>query len=218
MVTPGSFNLSKPSAVNLDYPIALQSLILHLKRLPGIGSRSAERMALWLLQQPPGTLDALADVLVLVEREIRPCQVCGFFATTAGCAICTAPDRDTRVLCVVEQPTDILPIERTGAFKGHYHSLGGRLAPLDNVGPEDLRIGELVERLRVGEFEEVVLATSADVAGEATSNYLVEILRPSNVRLTRLAQGLSVGGGLDTADSLTLHRAFQHRRNLSHDA
>lgn len=204
--------------MNLEYPTALQSLILHLKRLPGIGSRSAERMSLWLLQQPVGTLAALSEVLVQVEQEIKPCAACGFFATREGCAICQAPDRDPRLLCIVEQPTDILPIERTGAFRGHYHALGGRLAPLDNVGPEDLRIGELMDRIRTGEFEEVVLATGADVAGEATANYLAEILRSSNVRLTRLAQGMPVGGGLDTADSLTLHRAFQHRRNLSHDA
>jgi recombination protein RecR len=204
--------------VNLEYPTALQSLILQLKRLPGIGSRSAERMSLWLLQQPSGALTSLAEVLVLVEREIRPCESCGFFATPEGCAICCAPDRDPGLLCIVEQPTDILPIERTGAFRGHYHALGGRLAPLDNVGPEDLRIGELMERIQVGAFEEVVLATGADVAGEATANYLAEILRSSKVRLTRLAQGMPVGGGLDTADSLTLHRAFQHRRNLSTDA
>lgn len=204
--------------MKLDYPVALQSLILQLKRLPGIGSRSAERMSLWLLQQPAGALVDLAEVLVQVDREIRPCEVCGFFATTEGCAVCNAPDRDAHLLCIVEQPTDILPIERTGAFKGHYHALGGRLAPLDNIGPEDLRIGELMERIQAGVFEEVVLATGADVAGEATSNYLAEVLRPSNVRLTRLAQGMPVGGGLDTADSLTLHRAFQHRRNLSSDA
>jgi recombination protein RecR len=204
--------------VNLEYPTALQSLILQLKRLPGIGSRSAERMSLWLLQQPSGALTSLAEVLVLVEREIRPCESCGFFATPEGCAICCAPDRDPGLLCIVEQPTDILPIERTGAFRGHYHALGGRLAPLDNVGPEDLRIGELMERIEIGAFEEVVLATGADVAGEATANYLAEILRSSKVRLTRLAQGMPVGGGLDTADSLTLHRAFQHRRNLSTDA
>ncbi|RFC45771.1 MAG: recombination protein RecR [Verrucomicrobia bacterium] len=204
--------------MNLEYPTALQSLILQLKRLPGIGSRSAERMSLWLLQQPSGALTSLAEVLVLVEREIRPCESCGFFATPEGCAICCAPDRDPGLLCIVEQPTDILPIERTGAFRGHYHALGGRLAPLDNVGPEDLRIGELMERIEIGAFEEVVLATGADVAGEATANYLAEILRSSKVRLTRLAQGMPVGGGLDTADSLTLHRAFQHRRNLSTDA
>jgi recombination protein RecR len=204
--------------VKLEYPIALQALILQLKRLPGIGSRSAERMALWMLQQPMGALEEMAKVLVQVEQEIRPCDVCGFFATPQGCAVCSAPGRDPRLLCVVEQPTDILPIERTGIFHGHYHALGGRLAPLDNVGPEDLRINELVERIQLGAFEEVVLATGADVAGEATSNYLAEVLRPSNVRLTRLAQGMPVGGGLDTADSLTLHRAFQHRRNLSSDA
>jgi recombination protein RecR len=204
--------------VNLDYPTALQTLILHLKRLPGVGSRSAERMSLWLLQQAPGTLSSLSEVLLEVERELRPCSSCGFFATSHGCAICSAPDRDPKLLCVVEQPTDILPIERTGAFRGHYHALGGRLAPLDNVGPEDLRIGELLERLQTGAFEEVVLATGADVAGEATSNYLAEILRSTKVRLTRLAQGMPVGGGLDTADSLTLHRAFQHRRTVTTDA
>ncbi|MEQ1841109.1 MAG: recombination mediator RecR [Verrucomicrobiales bacterium] len=204
--------------MKLDYPLALQSLILQLKRLPGIGSRSAERMALWLLQQEKDALLSLAEVLVLTGREVRSCPVCGFFATSDGCAICSAPDRDATLLCVVEQPTDILPIERTGIFRGQYHALGGRLAPLDNIGPEDLRIAELLDRVRHGSFEEIVLATGADVAGEATSNFLVQALRPSNIRLTRLAQGMPVGGGLDTADSLTLHRAFEHRRHLSSNA
>ncbi len=201
--------------MKLDYPPALQALILQLKRLPGIGSKSAERMALWLLQQEGTAMTSFAETLVQVDREVSACPVCGFFATAGGCAVCSAPDRDPALLCVVEQPTDILPIERTGIFRGHYHALGGRLSPLDNVGPEDLRIRELLDRVHRGSFTEIVLATGADVSGEATSHYLADLLRSCQARLTRLAQGMPVGGGLDTADSLTLHRAFEHRRQVA---
>lgn len=200
--------------MKLDYPASVQALILQLKRLPGVGAKSAERMALWLLQQDGEVPEGLAKTLNLVADEISCCEICGFFATRAGCAICGDIGRDRGTLCVVEQPTDILPIERTGAFRGLYHSLGGRLSPLDNVGPEDLRIAELERRLATGEFQEIVFALGADVAGEATSNYLAELLAAGGVRITKLAQGMPVGGGLDTADTLTLHRAFENRRGV----
>ena len=200
--------------MKLDYPAAVQALILQLKRLPGIGSKSAERMALWLMQQEKPTLSELAKTLDLVRDEIVCCEVCGFFATSDGCAICTDSNRDKTLLCVVEQATDILPIERTGAFGGFYHALGGRLAPLDNIGPEDLLIEELDQRIQDSSFTEIVLALGADVAGEATANYLIDLLGPRGVNLTKLAQGMPVGGGLDTADTLTLHRAFENRRGV----
>src|SRR5690606_27131373 len=144
------------------------------------------------------------------------CDTCGFFSTEDhGCAVCDGSQRDSRILCVVEQPTDILPLERSGAFRGYYHSLRGRISPLDNVGPEDLRIGVLIERLRGGAFAEVILALSSDVEGEATSNYLGEVLAGfPRVRVTRLAQGLPAGGGLGSADELTLMRALQGRVGL----
>ncbi|MEM1294766.1 MAG: recombination mediator RecR [Verrucomicrobiota bacterium] len=198
--------------MKLDYPSAVQALILQLKRLPGIGPRSAERMALWLLQQDSSVSIEMAHVLQSVASQIRCCDSCGFFATEEGCAICDDTGRDASLLCIVEQPTDILPIERTGVFKGHYHSLGGRLSPLDNVGPEDLRIGELEERITESSFAEVVLALGADVAGEATSHYLADLLNARDLKVTKLAQGMPVGGGLENADTLTLHRAFENRR------
>ncbi len=201
--------------MKLDYPEAIRHLISHLKRLPGIGPKSAERMALWLLQQEGSDLLDLATTLQTVQSEIVSCPECGFFATKdAGCALCSDPERDTRLLCVVEQPTDILPIEKTGAYQGLYHVLGGRLAPLDNVGPEDLRIAELESRVAESSFAEMVLALGADVSGEATANYLTDRFAGSGLRMTKLAQGMPVGGGLDNADTLTLHRAFEHRRGV----
>lgn len=198
--------------MKLDYPPAVQALILQLKRLPGIGPRSAERMALWLLQQDSSVSVDMAHVLQAVSSQIRCCDSCGFFATDEGCAICEDSRRDTSLLCIVEQPTDILPIERTGVFGGHYHSLGGRLSPLDNIGPEDLRIAELERRIADGAFAEVVLALGADVAGEATSHYIADLLTAAELKVTKLAQGMPVGGGLENADTLTLHRAFENRR------
>lgn len=201
--------------MKLDYPQPVQTLILQLKRLPGIGAKSAERMAVWLLQQDAAAVEAFGNAALLVSREIRPCPICGFFATLQGCAICSAPERDSGLLCVVEQPLDILPIERTGIYHGLYHSLGGRLSPLDNIGPDDLRIAELQSRVAQGSVSEMILALGSDVSGEATANYLIGLLQPSSLRITKLAQGLPVGGGLTTADSLTLHRALENRGSVA---
>jgi recombination protein RecR len=188
-------------------------LVGELKRLPGVGPRSAERMAIWLLQHPKADPLALAAALQTAKEEVVPCPVCGFFATREACGICDDPKRDPSLLCVVEQATDVLPLERSGAFRGRYHCLGGKLSPLDRVSPEDLRIPQLVQRIETSETElEVILALGADVEGEATSNYLAEILRGKNCRITRIAQGLPAGGGLDHADELTLMRALEGRR------
>jgi recombination protein RecR len=190
-------------------------LVGELKRLPGIGPRSAERIAVWLLQSPKADPAALAAALTHAKETIRPCPLCGFFATEAGCCVCDDPGRDDRMLCVVEQATDVLPLERSGVFRGRYHCLGGKLSPLDRVSPEDLRIPSLLRRLDAASGEiEVVLALGSDVEGEATANYLVEILRGKNCRLTRIAQGLPAGGGLEHADDLTLMRAMQGRRSV----
>ena len=196
-----------------DYPESVKALVGELKRLPGVGPRSAERMAIWLLQHPKADPLSLATALQAAKEEVVPCPVCGFFATRETCGICDDPKRDPSLLCVVEQATDVLPLERSGAFRGRYHCLGGKLSPLDRVSPEDLRIPQLVERLETAETElEVILALGADVEGEATSNYLAELLRGKNCRITRIAQGLPAGGGLDHADELTLMRALEGRR------
>ncbi len=198
-----------------DFPEAVRSLVGELKRLPGIGPRSAERIAVWLLQSPKADPIGLANVLQTAKETIRPCQVCGFFATAEGCGICDDPKRDEQMLCVVEQATDVLPLERSGSFRGRYHCLGGKLSPLDRVSPEDLRIPALLRRVDAAADEiEVVLALGSDVEGEATANYLVELLRGRNCRLTRIAQGLPAGGGLEHADELTLIRAMQGRRSI----
>ena len=146
---------------------------------------------------------------------MRPCPKCGFFSTSDGCPVCTDPKRDDSLLCVVEQATDVLPLERSGAFKGRYHCLGGRLSPLDNVRPEDLRIEELLDRIGPdGQEIEVILALGADVEGEATAHYLAELLRKRRCKVTRIAQGLPAGGGLENADELTLLRALEGRRGM----
>jgi recombination protein RecR len=196
-----------------EFPESVQSLIGELKRLPGIGPRSAERIAVWLIQSPKADASALAGALLAAKETIRPCPVCGFFATAETCGLCDDPRRDERMLCVVEQATDVLPLERSGSFRGRYHCLGGKLSPLDRVSPDDLRIPALLRRLDAAPAEiEVILALGSDVEGEATANYLAELLRGKNCRLTRIAQGLPVGGGLEHADELTLLRAMQGRR------
>jgi recombination protein RecR len=200
-----------------DFPEPVRLLIGELKRLPGIGPRGAERIAIWLLQSPKADVPALAGALAAAKQAVVECARCGFFATADGCVLCDDPRRDGRVLCVVEQATDVLPLERSGAFRGHYHCLGGKLSPLDRVSPEDLRIPALLARLPDEPAEgrtEVILALGSDVEGEATANYLADLLRPRNCRITRIAQGLPAGGGLEHADELTLMRALQGRRDF----
>jgi recombination protein RecR len=193
------------------YPSAIQGLIAEFKRLPGIGPRSAERIALWMLQSRDARPLEIARVIRDVHETIHACRQCGFFATGDLCALCADPARDPTQICVVEQPTEILPLERTGVFKGRYHSLGGRISPLDHIGPEDLRIDALVERIKTQAPAEIILALGSDVEGEATANYLASLLRDLPVRITRLAQGLPAGGGLEHADELTLSRALAGR-------
>ena len=185
--------------------------------MPGIGPKSAERIAVWMMQRDGEFGASLADALTTASTSVLECEICGFFSTLErGCAICESLNRDASVLCVVEQPTDILPLERSGAFRGYYHSLRGKISPLDHIGPEDLRIGELIGRLRDGTFTEVILALSTDVEGEATGNYISELLREfSAIQVSRLAQGISVGGGLESADDLTLMRALEGRVGVS---
>ncbi len=197
-----------------EYPAAIRELIAQLRHMPGVGPRSAERIALWMVQSRGDQPEQIARSISGTRETVRPCARCGFFTMEVLCEICADPGRATDLLCVVEQATDILPLEKTSAFRGCYHSLGGRISPLDHVGPEDLRIAELAKRVESEGFSEVILALAADVEGEATTNYLVELLKPFGVSLTRIAHGLPAGGGLESADQLTLYQALSGRRQI----
>ncbi len=198
----------------IDYPEAIRQLIVQLKRLPGIGPRGAERIALWMLRSRDAKTQEIAEAITLAATAVQACRRCGFFAVTEECEICADASRQQGPICVVEQATDILPLERTGSLRGTYHALGGRLSPLDHVRPEDLRIGELLVRVREENPGEIILALSADVEGEATANYLGDLLKESGVPVSRIAQGIPVGGGLEASDELTLTRALVGRVRL----
>ncbi|MFN2622416.1 MAG: recombination mediator RecR [Chthoniobacterales bacterium] len=197
-----------------EYPTAIRELIAQLRQMPGIGPRSAERIALWIVQKRGDQPETIARAIATTRETVRPCPRCGFFTTEPLCDICSDTSRASDLLCVVEQPTDILPLEKTSAFRGRYHSLGGRISPLDHIGPDDLRIKELLARVETEKFSEIILALAADVEGEATTNYLVELLKPFPVTLTRIAHGLPAGGGLESADELTLYQALSGRTKL----
>jgi len=198
-----------------EYPSLLQELIRQLRRMPGIGPRSAERIALWMVQSRDARPDEIADVILRSMKGIMSCPECGFFSESGLCVICSDQTRDRGILCIVEQPTDVLPLERTGAFRGLYFALGGKLSPLDHIGPEDLRIDALIRRVRRDLPREIVLALGADVEGEATTNYLAEHLVEPGIKLTRIAQGLPAGLGLDSADDLTIARALAGRTTVT---
>ena len=195
-----------------DVPAALTRVMEELGRLPGIGPKTGQRLSFYILRTPRETVDRLASALVEVKARIRFCDECFFIAEGPRCSICLSARRDRGVLCVVEEPLDVLAIERTGEYHGLYHVLHGALSPIDGVGPAELKIAELVARLRRDPVSEVILATDPDMEGEATAAYLAEQLAPSGVKTTRLAHGLPVGGELEYADELTLARAFSGRR------
>jgi recombination protein RecR len=198
----------------LDYPPPLRRLIAQLKTLPGLGPRSAERLMLWLMHDG-GRIEPIVDALSDVTQRVHACDDCGFFIERGEeCALCHNPKRQHKIICVVEQAADVLRLERSGAFQGLYHVLGGKLSPLDNVTPEDLRIEPLIARVKKLQVEEVILAVGSDVEGEATAGYLNDLLRREGLAVTRLAQGLPAGGALDHADELTLYQALQGRRKL----
>lgn len=197
----------------IDYPPAFRALVSHLKVMPGIGPRGAERIALWALGNGRVESSALAGALTRALDAVAACPACGFFTSDGICGVCTDTTRSTRVICVVERSMDVLPIERTGIFDGSYHVLGGRLSPLDNIGPDKLRLPMLRDRVAAG-VAEVILALGSDVEGEATCHYLTDYLAGCGARITRLAQGLPAGGGLEHADPLTLMRAMSGRREM----
>lgn len=199
----------------LNYPAPIQRLIQQFRALPGIGPRSAERLVLWLLSGGHGHVTPLAEALGVLGNEVEMCGECGFYSEKGNeCQLCVNDRRNRSVLCVVEAAADVLRLERSGAFQGQYHVLGGKLSPLDNVTPEDLRIDDLLRRVHDLPADEVILALGSDVEGEATSNYLADLLRGNGVRITRLAQGMPAGGGLDHVDEMTLYRALEGRREM----
>jgi recombination protein RecR len=193
----------------------LLQLISALAKLPGIGPRSAERIALHIVQSTEAFPQLLSQSILDAHHKIRPCRDCGALTEIQPCPICTDPRRDPALLCVVEHPTDILLLEKAGAFHGRYHVLGGKLSPLGGVEPEDLRIAELESRLSPGAIREIILALGTDVEGEATAYYLAKRLAPIGARITRLAHGLPAGSGLEFADELTLTHAIDGRRELN---
>lgn len=194
------------------YDGAVQDLIDELGRLPGVGPKSAQRIAFYILGADPGDVQRLASALTEVKARVRFCEVCGNVSEEDQCRICRDPRRNPALLCVVEEAKDVVAIERTREFRGRYHVLGGAINPIDGVGPDDLRIRELMTRLADGEISEVIIATDPNVEGEATATYLVRMLRPMGLTISRLASGLPVGGDLEYADEITLGRAFEGRR------
>jgi recombination protein RecR len=195
-------------------PPPLRRLVDELSRLPGIGEKSATRLAFFLLRADDAYPRALADAIAALQREIRLCSQCLGFTEQEPCGFCSDPRRSGEVLCVVEDPADILAIERAGDFRGRYHVLHGTLAPLDGIGPEQLKIAELLARLRDGTVREIILATNPTVEGEATALYLAKLVKPTGVRVTRIAHGLPMGGDVEYADSVTLSRALEGRREM----
>lgn len=193
-------------------PESLTRLIAALGQLPGIGPRSAERIALHLVQSEAGRVRQLAEALLNARERIRPCEVCGALTEQQPCAVCADPRRDRSLVCVVERPVDILSLEKSGAYRGLYHVLGGKLSPLNGVGPEDLSLAALERRLAAGGVRELILALGSDVEGDATSHFLANHFGGGAVRISRLAQGLPVGSGLEYADELTLSRALEGRQ------
>jgi recombination protein RecR len=193
-------------------PPALIELIAALRRLPGVGPRSAERLALHLVQSEQAQVRTLAEALVRAATEVKLCERCGGLTQQQPCSLCADPRRDHAILCVVERPVDILSIEKAGGYRGGYHVLGGRISPTNGVGPEDLRVAELEQRLAEGKVAEVVVALPTDVEGDATAFFLAKRLAPRGVKITRLAHGLPAGSSLDFADDLTLSRAIEGRR------
>jgi recombination protein RecR len=191
----------------------LGDLIAQLEKLPGIGPKSAQRLAFHLIRQPDEDVRRLSDALVRAKEALRLCAICQNVSETEECLICRDPKRDPATICVVAEPRDVAAVERINEFHGLYHVLHGLMSPMDGVGPEDLKVRELLARCQ-GEIKEVIIATNPTIEGDATALYLAKLLKPAGVRVTRLAYGMPVGGELDYADSATLHSALEYRREL----
>ena len=196
------------------FPEPVTQLLAALNSLPGIGPRSAERLALHLVQADPAVVRQLAQAILQARERVRSCAICGALAEQSPCSLCTDEKRDATVICVVERPVDIIAIDKAGQFRGRYHVLGGRISPVNGVGPEDLRIDALEHRLQSEPVRELILALATDVEGDATSFYLAKRFDAPGVKVTRIAYGLPAGSGLEFADELTLNMALEGRREL----
>lgn len=196
----------------MKIPKAVQNLIEAFERLPGIGPKTAARLTYYLLHSPSDTSRALAKAAYELKQKTQICSICKNITTTSPCEICSGERRDIRVICVVEEPLDVWAIERAGAYRGLYHVLHGRIAPLENLGPDDIFLKELLPRLKNGEVREIIIATNPDMEGEATALYIQKLLQPLSLKITRIAQGIPTGGDLEYADETTLRRAIEGRR------
>ena len=198
----------------MSLPESLLRLVQELQRRPGIGQKSAQRLAFHILRTPPDRAEALADAIREVKARVTYCSVCSNITDTDPCSYCRSETRDHHVICVVEEPQNVAAIEKGGDFNGVYHVLMGALSPLQGVGPDDLKIRELLTRLGGGDITEVILATNPNVEGESTAMYLARLLKPLGVKVTRIAMGVPVGSDLDYADQVTMHKAMEGRREV----
>ncbi len=196
---------------------SVETLVEELSKLPGVGRKSAQRLAFFLLKASREEALALAEAIRAVKEQVHTCTVCGNFTEDDPCLICRDQKRQRDVICVVEQPMDVLAVEASGGFRGQYHVLRGALNPLENMGPDDIRARELVERVKLGEVREVILATNPNPPGEATAHFLADLLKDTAVRVTRIARGIPVGGDLEYSDQATLARALQGRKTMDDD-
>ena len=196
------------------YPESIRLLIRNFSKLPGIGEKTAERLAIHVLRKPMADAEQLARSIVRVKQKIKLCNMCFALSDTEQCHICKDPSRDTSQLCIVEQPADMVSIEKSGAFKGMYHILGGVLSPMDGIGPQELRFGELYDRLERGVIHEVIIATGTSVEGESTAGYIAQQLSRYSVKVTRIASGVPVGGDLKYVDQMTLKCALESRHDI----
>ncbi len=192
----------------------VKKLVEELAKLPGIGSRTAERLALYILKTPVQQAESLARAITEVKEKISYCKACNNLSQTPFCRICQDQSRDKSIVCVVEQPNDVAAIEKTGVFHGKYHVLLGSLSPLDGIGPDNLTVGQLIERIKSGEVKEIIIATNCNAEGEITALYLTRLIKPSGVKITRIARGIPVGSTLEYSDQATLGKAMEGRRGV----
>jgi recombination protein RecR len=198
----------------ISYPDSISRLIDELRKLPGVGPKSAQRMAFYLLGQPSQTSTTLAEAILQARNSVTHCSICCNWTERDPCLLCSDPRRDKSIICVVEEPKDVAAIEKTREFKGLYHVLHGSISPLDGIGPEDIRIRELLQRLHSDDVKEIILASDPNIEGDATALYISRLVRPTGIRTTRIAHGLPVGGDLEYADEVTLARALEGRRDI----
>jgi len=197
----------------IDSIPSFKRLVAELAKFPGVGQKTASRMAFFILNQPTGEAEALADAIRALKEKVRFCSICFNITESDPCSLCSSPERDDQILCVVEQPQDLIAIERSRSFKGRYHVLHGALSPLDGIGPDELKIAELLSRIKRGDVRELLIATNFSVEGEATALYLARLVKPLHIRTTRLAHGIPMGSDLEFVDDATVNRAVERRQD-----